>query len=194
LSKNAQQQLITYIEILSKWNKAYNLTSIRKPQDMITRHLFDSLSIAPTLQGTRILDVGTGAGLPGIPLAIRFPEREFVLLDSNGKKIRFLTHLLQILSLPNVKLVEARVEDFQAPCFDSIVSRAFTTLSDMLMKTKHLCCKEGVFLAMKGVYPQVELDNLPAGFRLDSAHRLKVPGLVAERHIVLLRPTFSPSS
>ena len=187
LAPEAQEQLLNYLLLLDKWNRAYNLTSVRQVEEMIAVHILDSLSIAGYLQGKRIIDVGTGAGLPGIPLAVAYPEREFVLLDSNGKKTRFLTHVLQQLALKNVVIAQTRVEHYQpVACFDSIVSRAFSAVDDFLQKTCHLCCPQGQFLAMKGHYPYAELKAIPEDFHLIAVHELKICGLSAQRHLVCL--------
>lgn len=188
-----QEQLLHYLFLLNKWNHVYNLTGISEPQGMITQHILDSLSITPYLHGKQILDVGTGAGLPGIPLAITQPERNFVLIDSNGKKTRFLNHVIQSLALTNVKVVQARVEQFAYEhCFDSIISRAFSSIIDFLQKTQHLCCMNGQFLAMKGTYPTGELVALNDAFKVLAVHKLVVPGLVAERHLVVVESISSP--
>lgn len=182
-----QQKLISYIELLAKWNKAYNLTAVRVPAEMVTRHLLDSLVIAPYLHGPRILDVGTGAGLPGIPLALIFPERQFVLMDSNGKKTRFLLQAKQTLGLSNINVVYSRVEAYSDPAgFDSIVSRAFGSIAQMLKFTQHLLADDGQFLAMKGNYPATELQEVPDNFEILASHALEVPALQAERHLICI--------
>jgi len=179
------EKLLNYIELLHKWNQTYNLTSVRDPQDMITQHILDSLSITPYLHGKRLLDVGTGAGLPGIPLAITQPGRHFTLLDSNGKKTRFLIHAQQQLGLNNIEVVQTRVEQYQPEyCFDSIMSRAFSMIKDFLEKTEHLCRKDGHFLAMKGQYPAEELNKLGKQFTVKEAHSIKVLHLDAQRHLI----------
>lgn len=188
LSKEMQEQITTYLLLLAKWNKAYNLTSVRDPKEMITRHILDSLVITPYVHGDFILDVGSGAGLPGIPLAITQPERKFVLLDSNGKKTRFLIHVISILKLANVSVVQARVEEFMTPhCFTTIVARAFSSLNEFLQKTQHLCCDDGLFLAMKGNYPIAELAEIDNQFMIEKIQPLDVSGLNAERHLVIAK-------
>lgn len=183
-----QDQLVNYLLLLEKWNQTYNLTSVRDPKEMVTQHILDSLSIAPYLHGKNILDVGTGAGLPGIPLALTQPERQLTLLDSNGKKTRFLIHVIQSLNLTNVKVAQARAEAFSSePCFDTIISRAFSSLADFLQKTQHLCCKTGIFLAMKGQYPSEELTAINSDFTVLNVEKLNIPGLNAERHVVLIK-------
>lgn len=176
-----------YLSLLVQWNRVYNLTAIRDPLDMVNKHLLDSVVIQAYLHGQRILDVGTGAGLPGIPLAILNPEREFVLLDSNGKKIRFLTEVVRQLKLVNVTLVQARCETYQdSKRFDTITSRAFAALIDMLSLTQHLRSTEGQWLAMKGEYPQAELDVLPAPYHVLATHKLQIPKLNVERHLIIV--------
>lgn len=187
ISPQVQDQFLIYLELLQKWNQAFNLTAIRKPEDMVVLHILDSLSIHPFLHGESILDVGTGAGLPGIPLALIFPEKQFVLLDSNNKKIRFLTQVKQTLGLTNITLVHERCENFHAEKgFDTIVSRAFSSIKIMLDHTKQLIAKDGQFLAMKGVYPKEELAEIPKNFKVLAVHALKVKGLDAERHVVCI--------
>lgn len=189
LPPEAGQKLLDFIAVLEKWNKAYNLTAVRKPALMISRHLLDSLVIVPYLHGQRILDVGSGPGLPGIPLALACPEREFTLLDSNGKKIRFLHQAVAELGLKNVSVVHSRVEQFQSsPGFDTIIARAFATLGELVRQAHHLCQPDGQFLIMKGAYPLAELDDLPEDFKLEAVHKLAVPGLEAERHLLIVRP------
>ena len=180
--------LSDYVELLHKWNRRYNLTAVREPAEMLRKHVLDSLTVAPYLRGERLLDVGSGAGLPGIPLAVAFPQRRFVLLDSNGKKIRFVTHALAVLGLKNVEVVQARAEDFRpTEPFATVISRAFASLVDFLEQTAHLSAPMGRWLAMKGVPPDEELRNLPAGFRLVAVHPVKVPGLNAKRCVVEIK-------
>lgn len=177
--------LLEYVTELINWNRVYNLTSVRKAGDIITRHILDSLSILPSLTGHRILDIGTGAGLPGIPLAIACPEREFVLLDSSSKKLRFVQQTLGILELDNVTLENARIEDFKPDVhFDTIVCRAFSDLHDFHRHAARLCSDTGRLLAMKGVYPMTEIECLDDKDIIEEVVSLKVPGLDAERHLV----------
>jgi 16S rRNA (guanine527-N7)-methyltransferase len=184
----ALEKLLKYIELIQKWSKAYNLTAILDAEDIARRHVLDSLSIHPFLKGKRIIDVGSGAGLPGIPLSLINPDKKFVLLDSQGKKTRFLWQVIQELNLNNVEVVKERAELYQPiDCFDSILSRAFTSLKEMLLKTKHLSCKDGLFLAMKGAYPQDELNEIPPGFTVVDVHPLHVAGLLEERHVVCIQ-------
>lgn len=181
-------QIRQYIDLLLKWNKAYNLTAITDPDEIASKHIADSLIISPFLNGNKIIDIGTGAGLPGIPLAIVNPDKHFTLLDSNGKKIRFLKHVKQQLGLNNVTPVQARVEQFQPEqCFSSVLSRAFASICDMLRGSEHLACADGRFLAMKGAEPTEELEQLPAGFTLEHIHPLSVTGLRAERCLVEIK-------
>ena len=176
-----------YLDLLYKWNQAYNLTAVREPTAMVTRHLLDSLAVAPYLKGERALDVGTGAGLPGIALAILFPQREFHLLDSNGKKTRFLFQVKTALGLDNMVVHQARVESFTATeRFDTVLSRAFATLRDMVHGTRHVLSEQGRFLAMKGTYPTAELAELLDENLRATVTPLTVPGLDEERHLVEL--------
>ena len=187
LSADIEKKFIKYLELLTQWNKVFNLTSIRDPHEMIMLHLLDSLAINPYLHGTRIIDVGTGAGLPGIPLALIQPEKEFVLMDSNSKKTRFLMQAVHELQLTNVEVIHSRCEDLHPrQRFDSILSRAFASLRVMLETTQHLANKDGRFLAMKGIYPESEIQELPQGFKLLAVHNLVIKGLQAKRHLVCL--------
>ena len=192
-----QAQLRDYVHLIDKWNRVYNLTSVRDPAEMVTRHLLDSLAVLPYLRGLRVLDVGTGAGLPGIPLAIVSaeinPEREFVLLDSNSKKTRFVQQAVAELNLTNVNVVHQRSEKYcPETLFDVVVSRAFASVTDMLKNSGQHCAKNGVILAMKGTNPAGELQDIPAAFAItyavEAAHPLLIPGLEGERHLVCLKP------
>ena len=185
LDEYQQMKLIKYVELLNKWNKTYNLTSVRKPEQMVSRHLLDSLAICPYIRGKRILDVGTGAGLPGIPLAVSFPSLHFTLLDSNNKKTRFVTQAISELELSNVDVVQSRVEDAQfAEPFDVIITRAYSAIGDMLKQTAHLLAEDGCFLAMKGINPVAEIDELPENFLLKENYVINVPGLDESRHLL----------
>ncbi|ANI30663.1 16S rRNA methyltransferase [Yersinia entomophaga] len=190
LPDQQKQQLIGYVELLHKWNKAYNLTSVRDPEQMLVRHILDSIVVNPHLQGQRFIDVGTGPGLPGIPLAIVRPDSHFTLLDSLGKRVRFLRQVQHELGLTNIEPVQSRVEDFSGqPGFDGVISRAFASLDDMLSWCHHLPARpEGRFYALKGVRPDDELSTLPQGIELESVIRLQVPELDGERHLVILKP------
>ena len=190
LKTQQHEQLLAYLALLIKWNKAYNLTAVRDPNEMVSRHLLDSLSVVPFVAeaGDNWLDVGSGGGMPGIPLAILFPERQFTLLDSNGKKTRFLTQVKLELKLANLQVIHSRVEEF-APAvpFSGICSRAFSSLEDFSNWTRHLGDGNTQWLAMKGVHPDDELQALPADFRLTATHVLKVPGCQGQRHLLILR-------
>lgn len=180
-------RLVRYLELLETWNRKFNLTAVRDPAEMVPRHILDSLAVGPHLPAGRVLDVGTGAGLPGIPLALRYPERDFTLLDSNGKKTRFVNQAVLMLGIGNVEVVKERVERYRpASGFEIIVSRAFASLADFVTGTRHLLAPGGTWLAMKGVYPDEEIAALPAGVELRAAHRLRVPGLTGERHLLEL--------
>jgi 16S rRNA (guanine527-N7)-methyltransferase len=190
LPYNEQQldQLQAYLALLHKWNSAYNLTAVRDPLQMIGRHLLDSLAITPWLRGERFADVGTGAGLPGIPLAIMFPQRQFELIDSNGKKIRFVTQAINELNLRNTQARQCRVEDYRpAQCYDAVTSRAFASLADMAKSCSHLLVPGGELLALKGIYPAAELSALPEHYTVDACHPLQVPGEVGERHLIIIK-------
>lgn len=190
LGEAEQQKLLQFVTLLKKWNQTYNLTSIRNPEEMVTLHLLDSLVMLPFFreQGIeRVLDVGTGGGIPGIPLAICLPHIDFVLMDARGKKIRFIQTAIAQLGLKNVSAIHARVEDYQLENqqrFDRIISRAFASLQDMLQLSRHLCHKNGKFLAMKGQIPQEEIAQLPEGFRIEAINDLSIHGLEAQRHLI----------
>lgn len=184
-----EEQLLGYLALLIKWNKAYNLTAVRNPDEMVSRHLLDSLSIVPHLgNAKRWLDVGSGGGMPGIPLAILFPDKFVTTLDSNGKKTRFQTQVKLELKLANLEVIHSRVEGHQpqAP-YEGIVSRAFSSLEDFSNWTRHLGDNNTHWLAMKGLHPADELVALPPDFEIDSAHALAVPGCQGQRHLLILR-------
>jgi len=187
-----QGKLLAYLELLIKWNKAYNLTAVRDPDEMVSRHLLDSLSVVSCVAqgGANWLDVGSGGGMPGIPLAIMFPQLRFTVLDSNGKKTRFLTQVKIELQLNNLEVVHSRVEDFtpEQP-FDGICSRAFSSLADFSNLTRHLGGTQTRWLAMKGLHPDDELQELPADFRLLGSNVLRVPGCQGQRHLLILQRT-----
>jgi 16S rRNA (guanine527-N7)-methyltransferase len=190
LTEAQHEKLLGYLALLIKWNKAYNLTAVRDPDEMVSRHLLDSLSVVPFVQGERQLDVGSGGGMPGIPLAILFPDMKVTCLDSNGKKTRFLTQVKLELKLDNLEVIHSRAEAFkpQVP-FTGIISRAFSSLEDFTQWTRHMGDKETRWLAMKGLHPADELVALPADFHLESAQALAVPGCQGQRHLLILRRT-----
>lgn len=185
-----QEQLLELVALLHKWNKAYNLTSVRDPEAMLVRHIMDSLVVSPYLEGERFIDVGTGPGLPGLPLAIINPGKRFVLLDSLGKRIRFIRMVVHHLGLTNVEAVQSRVEAFNPEQkFDGVLSRAFASLDDMLSWCAHLPGPDGRFLALKGQYPEQELQSLPAHLVLERVYPLTVPEQEGDRHLVVIRKT-----
>ncbi len=183
-------QLQAYLRLLQRWNKVYNLTAVRDPAQMLSVHLWDSLSVARHVQLPSCLDVGSGAGLPGIPLAIMQPQHCFTLLDTNGKKTRFIQQTIAELGLSNAQVMQARVEQWQPPAlFAGIISRAFASLADFVTVTAPHLQENGVLYAMKGRYPADEVSALPSGWQLSAMHHLEVPGLDAERHLLELTRT-----
>ncbi len=187
VSEQQKDQLIELVNLLNKWNKAYNLTSVRDPQEMLVKHILDSLVVSPYLQGDRFIDVGTGPGLPGLPLAIINPDKQFVLLDSLGKRVSFIRNAVLKLGLTNVTPVLSRVEEYQPEeKFDGVLSRAFASLKDMTEWCHHLLSSNGLFYALKGIYHQEEVQNLNDIFTVEKVVSLNVPTLVGERHLVLL--------
>lgn len=187
LSATAEQkkQLIDFVGMLNKWNKAYNLTSVRDPEAMLVRHIMDSLVVSKHLLGERFIDVGTGPGLPGIPLAIMNPNKTFVLLDSLGKRIRFQKQVAFELGIRNISSVESRVEAYQAEqLFDGVLSRAFASIQDMLSWCHHLPAENGLFYALKGQLNDEELQQMPSGFVIKEIIELKVPKLDEQRHLL----------
>ncbi|MDY1730691.1 16S rRNA (guanine(527)-N(7))-methyltransferase RsmG [Klebsiella pneumoniae] len=192
LTDHQKNQLVAYVGLLDKWNKAYNLTSVRDPNEMLVRHILDSIIVAPYLQGSRFIDVGTGPGLPGIPLAIVCPESHFTLLDSLGKRVRFLRQVQHELKLDNVTPVQSRVEAFPAePPFDGVISRAFASLNDMVSWCHHLPAANGHFHALKGLAQKEEMESLPEGYDIVEVIELHVPRLEGERHLVVIKPKSS---
>ncbi|HWD32340.1 16S rRNA (guanine(527)-N(7))-methyltransferase RsmG [Pseudomonas caricapapayae] len=190
LSEAQHAQLLAYLALLIKWNKAYNLTAVRNPDEMVSRHLLDSLSVMPFIHSERWLDVGSGGGMPGIPLAILHPDKKVTVLDSNGKKTRFLTQVKLELKLDNLTVIHKRVEEFQPQQpFTGIVSRAFSSMENFTNWTRHLGDEQTQWLAMKGLHPADELVALPADFRVDSEQALTVPGCQGQRHLLILRRT-----
>jgi len=187
LPADAVPRLLDYQALLARWNGTYNLTAIRDPAEMVSRHLLDSLAILPYVQGDSLADLGTGPGLPGIPLAIAAPGRQILLVDSNGKKVRFLREAIRSLKLEGVRAVQSRVEEVEGQ-YDCVTARAFASLADMLAWGGHLLAPQGIWLAMKGKSPDDELSGVPKGFAVSGIHTLDVPGLgAAERHLVVLR-------
>ncbi|AEG02855.1 16S rRNA (guanine(527)-N(7))-methyltransferase RsmG [Methylomonas methanica] len=184
VDESQQALLLRFIKLIEKWNKAYNLTAVRDPLDMVSLHLLDSLAILPHVKAPRVADIGTGAGLPGIPLAICMPECHFTLVDSNSKKTRFVQQAVLELQLKNVEVVHSRVELFSPEQFYStVISRAFASMADILALTGHLLADDGILLAMKGQIPQQEL----AEIRLQhTVIPLAVPGIDAERCLICL--------
>ncbi|RDI99063.1 16S rRNA (guanine(527)-N(7))-methyltransferase RsmG [Dyella solisilvae] len=185
LPDGAVERLLDYQALLARWNATYNLTAIRDPAEMVSRHLVDSLAILPFVQGETLADLGTGPGLPGIPLAIAAPQRQVLLVDSNGKKVRFLREAIRSLKLENVRAVQSRVEEVEGQ-FDCITARAFASLQDMLDWGGHLLTNSGIWLAMKGKHPEEELPGVPAGFEVRAIHTLTVPEVGGERHLVVI--------
>ncbi len=188
LSADVQEKLLAYAAFLEKWNRTYSLTALRDPTLAVSHHLLDSLAIMPYVNASTLLDVGSGGGQPGIPLAIARPDLAVTLLDSNGKKTAFLQQAVIELELKNVRVVTARVEEFRpATLFAAITSRAFAELVDFVGLTRHLLASSGEWLAMKGQRPDAEMNKLPAGVSVTAVHRLDVPGVDGERHLVVMR-------
>lgn len=194
VSGPGEEKLRRYLALLTKWNRVYNLTAITDPEQMITHHVLDSLAIAASLdvllagkQDARVLDVGSGAGLPGIPLAIARPAWRLTLLDGNSKKTAFMAQAAAEIGLPKVTVVTARAESFVSAPFDVIVSRAFSSLRDFVTRTKALLGPAGYWAAMKGGVPHDELRELPSDVECRDIRRLHIPGLDAERHLLLLK-------
>ena len=191
ITPETQQKLIQYIELIAKWNKSFNLTAIRNIDEMLTLHLLDSLAVVPYIKAQRTLDVGAGAGLPGIVLALCYPDKEFVLLDTNGKKTRFMTQAKIELGLANVEVVQARVDEYcideNGPLnpFGAIISRAFASISDMLSYVDHLVTTETTILAMKADSEE-EISQMPDAYKIEQIHELNIPGLQAKRQLLEL--------
>ena len=188
LTEQQAEKLVGYVERIDKWNKAYNLTSVREPEQMMVKHILDSIAVAPFIDGKTIIDVGTGPGLPGIPLSVMLPDSSFTLLDSLGKRVRFMKQCAFELGLNNVTPVHSRVEDHKPDQpYDIVLSRAFASLKDMLHWCEHLVDSSGVFVALKGQFPQREIDEVSDHFRIESVKALLVPELEGERHLVNIR-------
>ena len=188
LTETQLQQLVQYVQLLDKWNSAYNLTSVRDPNEMLVKHIMDSLAVLPYLNGQNVIDVGTGPGLPGVPLAICCPQVNFTLLDSLGKRIRFLNQVKIQLGLTNINPIQSRVEDHHAQ-YSTVISRAFASLSDMLHWCQHLPAPSGQFLAMKGAQAQEEIAALPDFVKVVGNVELTVPELVGQRYLLVLEKT-----
>lgn len=183
-----KQQLVKLVLLLDKWNKAYNLTSVRDPMEMLVKHILDSVVVSPYLQGDRFIDVGTGPGLPGLPLAIINPDKKFYLLDSLGKRISFIRNAVRELQLTNVETVLSRVEEFKPDHqFDGVLSRAFASLQDMTNWCSHLPNENGLFYALKGQYHQDEIEQLTSEFNIEQVIKLQIPELIGERHLIILK-------
>jgi 16S rRNA (guanine527-N7)-methyltransferase len=189
LDRDTQQLLLDYIALIEKWNRVYNLTAIREPEKMVSHHLLDSLAVAPHLHAKHLLDVGSGAGLPGIPLALANPGTHVTLLDSNHKKAAFLNQAVIELKLKNAEVCSERVESWQTQNrFDVIISRAFSDMGEFVRVTRHLLAPGGMFAAMKGLHPYEEIDKLPPDCKVRRVLPLAVPGLEGARHLVLIAP------
>ena len=187
LTEHDAARLRQLLEELVRWNQKFNLTGLTDLESMVSHHLLDSLAVHRHLHGAAIADVGTGAGFPGLPLALVNPERRFTLIDSNGKKIRFVSHAVRTLGLMNVEPLQARVETLRPERpFDTVVTRAFAALPQMLAAVAPVCGRETRVLAMKGKWPQAELDALPVGWRVAESHTLTVPGLAEARCLIVL--------
>jgi len=189
VSTAAQRKLLDYLALIAKWNRVHNLTAVREDAKMVSDHLLDCLAVAPHLEARTVLDVGSGAGLPGIPLALTWPQARVTLLDSNHKKAAFLRQAMIELGLENTEVVCERVETWQPQrVFELVISRALSDLREFLNLAGRLCAANGTVAAMKGLYPHEELAQLPSGFSLRGVVALKVPGMRAQRHLVLLDP------
>ena len=185
LPENTIEQLLAYVALLVKWNKAYNLTAVRDAEQMVIRHLLDSLSVLPMVAKQDMLDVGSGGGMPGIVLAVCNPETNYTLLDSNGKKTRFLQQAKTQLQLSNVEVIQSRAENYSPPeLFDRIISRAFTALDNMIDWCGPLLSEQGLFVAMKGAYPEPDQKPIPAGWEVKDVQSIDVPFIDEQRHLV----------
>ncbi|MBE0623584.1 MAG: 16S rRNA (guanine(527)-N(7))-methyltransferase RsmG [Burkholderiales bacterium] len=187
LESDIQQRLLDYIALIDKWNRVHNLTAIREPEKMVSHHLLDSLAVAPHLHARRLLDVGSGAGLPGIPLALTNPEMHVTLLDCNHKKAAFLNQAVMELTMKNAEVCSERVEAWKTQNgFDVIISRAFSDMGEFVRITRHLLIPGGMFAAMKGLHPYEEIEKLPRDCKVLQVLPLAVPGLEGARHLVLI--------
>ena len=190
ITSQNQLRLLQYLALIVKWNQVHNLTAVREPEKMLTQHLLDSLAVVPHISGPRVADVGSGAGLPGIPLALARLDWSVVLIESNHKKAAFLQQARIELKLENIEIVTERVEHYRpANFFDVVISRAFSDLSEFVTLAGHLCANKGRLAAMKGIYPHEELAQLPPQFMVEKIVPVAVPGLAAERHLVLVKRT-----
>jgi 16S rRNA (guanine527-N7)-methyltransferase len=188
-------RLLDYLALLDRWNRTYNLTAIRDPREMVGKHLLDSLSMWPHLRDGRLADLGTGPGLPGIPLALARPALQVTLVESNGKKTRFLREVVRQLGLENVRVVEARAEAVDEPgAYAQITARAMDTLAGILAVGGHLLAADGRLLAMKGQRPDAEIAALPPGWRVETVQRLAVPGVEGDRHLVVVTRDRPPTA
>ncbi len=188
LPETVRRQLLAYLALLARWNRSFNLSAIRDPREMLVRHLFDSLAVVPLIHGVRVADIGTGAGLPGIPLALANDALQVLLVDSNGKKTRFLREAVRSLGLQSrCTVVQARVETLTDPAgYDTVMSRAFASLSDFVVGSRQLLAADGRWLALKGQRPDEELNVLPGDVQVQSVTTLAVPGLAAQRHAIIM--------
>lgn len=185
LSPGQVEALLRLVDELADWNTRFNLTAIKDPAEVVDKHLLDSLAALPYLKGLAVADIGTGAGFPGLPLAIADPDRRFTLVESTGKKANFVRHAATVLGLPNVEVVQARAESYRPTRpFDSVITRALGPLAGFVRVAGHLAGRGGRLLAMKGKVPEAEIEALPAGWKVIAVHPVAVPGLDAERCLV----------
>lgn len=189
VAADTERKLLDYVALIAKWNRVHNLTAVRDDAQIVCAHLLDCLAVVPSLEANTVLDVGSGAGLPGVPVALMWPHARVTLLDSSHKKAAFLRQTVIELGLKNANVICERVEAWQPPHpYDLVISRAFSDLAEFLRVAGRLCAAKGTVATMKGLYPHKELAQLPREFKLRSVVRLKVPGLSAERHLLLLSP------
>ncbi|MES2562367.1 MAG: 16S rRNA (guanine(527)-N(7))-methyltransferase RsmG [Pseudomonadota bacterium] len=189
-----RSKLLAYLALIQKWNRVYNLTSVRDPAGMLTHHVLDSVAVAPHVHGSTVLDVGSGAGLPGIPIALVLPQMQVTLLDSNQKKSTFQQQAVIELGLNNVEVVNARTQSWDTRrVFDTLLSRAYAEIADFVAAAARLCAPGGVLAAMKGAYPTAELERIPAGYAVEQVIPLAIPGLAAARHLVMVKRVASPT-
>jgi len=187
LSADQQATLLAYLDLLQRWNRSYNLTAVREPREMVVRHLLDSLAVLPWIGEGPLLDAGCGAGLPGVPLAVARPRVSVTLLDSAGKKVRFLNHVRRTLRLDNAHPVQARLESYRpAAPFEAVISRAFASLADFAAAVRAMASGAPRLLAMKGRDPRDEIAVLPPGVIVEAVEKLRVPGLQEDRHLVIM--------